>query len=111
MADRTRRGRKRRRRSQAEIRKIVERYRASGQSQAAFGAASGVALSSLSYWLRKEREGGVGGARIVPVELVDSPGAMGWFEVVLSNDRMVRVPMGFDQEALGALLSVVDRSC
>jgi len=73
-----------------------------------------VALSSLTYWLRKERESGGPGDRgptLVPVQVVDSPWAGQWFEVILPNERMIRVPSRFDREALAVLVRVVDSAC
>lgn len=67
-----------------EILKILERYRKSGLSQPAFSKRHGVAVSTLQYWLRKERDGQFAAVRptrtreanrLVPVRIVDGPAA------------------------------------
>jgi hypothetical protein len=42
-------------RGQSEVRGILAQFRASGLTQRAFAKQEGVSLSSLSYWLHKER--------------------------------------------------------
>ena len=49
----------RRRFTTEERHAILERYRASGLSQVRFAEVEGIALATLTCWLRKERDGGV----------------------------------------------------
>ena len=105
---------KRRVRSEVEIGEIVEAYESSGLTQAAFARSHKVALSSLSYWIRKVRGGWKQRpepAALVPVRVVGSVMPVSRFEVQLANDRVVRVPAGFDGDELRRLLSVVESPC
>ena len=45
-----------RRRTRSEIREIIEAYYASGQTQGDFAIRRGIGVSTLSLWLRRERE-------------------------------------------------------
>ena len=45
-----------RRRTRSEIREIIEAYYASGQTQGDFANCRGIGVSTLSLWLRRERE-------------------------------------------------------
>jgi transposase-like protein len=45
-----------RRRTRSEIREIIEAYYASGQTQSNFAIRRGIGVSTLSVWLRRERE-------------------------------------------------------
>jgi len=49
---------------------------------------------------------------IVPVRVVDAKAVAGEpFEVVLANDRVIRVAPDFDADALARLLAVVESRC
>ena len=86
---------------------ILERYRASGLSQVRFAEIEGIALATLTRWLRKERDGGVNpeGAE-TPVEV----GRLGslvdpsqWAEVVSPDGWRVRLSGRFDEDQLRTL--------
>jgi hypothetical protein len=47
----------RRRRSTEEVEQLLEQYRASGMTQAAYSAQAGIALSTLGRYLRREGGG------------------------------------------------------
>ena len=74
---------RRRVRQPEEIAAILERFRKSGLSQAAFSRRDGVGVTTLQYWLRKQRDGRLPAARpaepssppkqLVPVKIVDTP--------------------------------------
>jgi transposase-like protein len=46
----------RRRRSADEVHALIAEYRSSGETQKQFSARTGVPLSTLGVWLRKDRE-------------------------------------------------------
>lgn len=45
----------RRRRTALEVEGILERYRHSGQTQRVFAGEEGIGVSSLQYWMRRQR--------------------------------------------------------
>ena len=111
---------------EAEWRGHVVRQASSGESVRAFCAARGLAESSFHYWKRelKRRDGesSVRGASDRPsCGRKDSAGlfaelALGGMpalaaaplEVVLGNDRRVRVRPGFDGETLRRVVAVLE---
>ena len=46
---------KRKRRSREEIARLLEEYRSSGKTQQEFSDSTGIPLSTLTLWLRKDR--------------------------------------------------------
>jgi hypothetical protein len=112
-----------RRRGGAEIARMASSYRASGLSRSEFCRRHGLALSTLNRHLRKqfEEEAGrdsdvVGRSPLVEVNLaevvnpvcnVDRPASL---RVLLSNGRRVEVGDGFDDQTLGRLVAVLERS-
>ena len=101
-------------REPAEIERLVEAYHGSGLTQVAFARRHGLAPATLSYWLgkgkaSKRKRPRPTGPALVPVQVVDAPGPVAEpFEIVLANDRMVRVGPAFDAEALRRLLAVME---
>lgn len=67
------RGRKRR--SRAEIDRLVADYRNSGQTQESFAREHGLNVGTLRGWLYRRRGGEDGGLREVVVRAVAEPGA------------------------------------
>ena len=100
--------------------RAVRRWQQSGLSAAAFCRRAGLPASSLRYWHRKLRETETPGpdpsaGALVPVEVVSSSSSgldPSVFEVLLPTGQILRVPAGFDVEALRALIAVLeDRRC
>jgi len=104
----------RKQRSPADIERLVNAYHTSGLTQRAFARRRGLSPATLSYWLRRGKSKGKTRSMpseptLVPVEVVDAPAGVGEpFEIVLANDRIVRVVPSFDEGALRRLLSVVE---
>jgi len=68
----------------------------------------------LSHWIRRAEKDGPGKPEtaIVPVRVVDAKAvASEPFEIVLANDRVIRVAPDFDADALTRLLAVVESRC
>ncbi len=94
--------------------KRVERWRDSGLSAKEFAAEVGVKESSLRTWgwrlkaKRAERKAATAGESLQWVEVaVPAPQEAEKLELVTASGMIVRVPAGFDIEALQRLLSVV----
>ena len=107
--------RRRRFRSSDEVHEIVSSYEASGLSQAAFARSHGISPSSLSHWIhrrcRTRRHDSAGDTALVPVRVVPGARPSLAYEIRFSNDRVVRVPSGFDEGELRRLLAAVEPSC
>lgn len=109
--------RKRRYRSRDEIQSILEEFRTSGLSQTAFAKRIDVSGSVLGRWIKRQQAEESEAPpqptpSFVPVEvtsrvIVDPVESR--FEVVLSTGRVVRVNPGFNEEALGRLVSVLEQ--
>ena len=101
-------------RTAAEIERLVDAYHRSGLTQQAFARRRGLAPATLSDWLRRGRRGKKKRSEpsvpaVVPVRVVDAPAPVAEpFEIVLTNDRVVRVGPTFDEGASRKLLSVVE---
>ena len=101
-------------RDPAEIDEILAAFEASGQSQSAFARAHDLSPSSLSNWLRRprrRRRSKASRAALVPVQMIPPPCSSAPYEVQLANNRVVRVPPGFDTEELRRLLAAVESPC
>lgn len=93
-----------RRRTAEEIAELVERYRASGMTQAAYCREAGLGLSTLDRYLRRARKG----QRLVRVRL-ESPRAQGQgFTLVLGNGRRIESGWEFNETELGRLIRVAE---
>ena len=114
------------RRSEVEIRGLLEDLTASGLSQRAFAEERGIPLSTLTWWRKKlDRDGRKPRRRKEPdlpalVPIVISPeqgsatsfgGRPAGFEVELRSGHLVRVPPGFDADGLRRVLSVLVEVC
>jgi len=102
-------------RSQEEITRIVEGFQGSSLSLTAYAKSENVPQTSLNTWVRKSRlkpGRSTGDTPLIPVHLIDRgvTGSAG-LEVVLENGRVIKVPTGFDPDALAQVLQVVDESC
>jgi hypothetical protein len=93
-------------------RSVLEQWRASGTSRAAFCRRHGISYHSLSQW--KSRIGadakvGPGGRRRF-VEIAVPRAAVPSYEIALAGGRSLRVPPGFDDGEVARLIAVVE-SC
>src|ERR1017187_3170872 len=102
-----------RRRSRAEVERLVSEYQQSGQGRKEFCAAHGLSVHTLDAWRRR-----IAGSReeAVPVEMVEdgraSMGSMqagslarnGQFRVVLAQGLRIEVDPGFDAAELRRLI-------
>ena len=84
---------------------MLERYRASGMTQAAYSAQEGIALSTLGRYLR--REGG-GEQRLVRVSLESAGDVEPGFVLVLGNGRRIQSGWRFAEAELARLIRVAE---
>lgn len=104
------------RRSNGEIQKVLEAYRASGLSQREFAARHQVGISSLRYWLWRSRRQAPAQAQPHWVEVnVPTPAkpAKGGlvYQIALAG-KILSVPTGFDSQELQRLLDILQgQSC
>jgi|SRR5437016_2893409 len=94
-----------RRHSTEEIEQLLEQYRASGLTQSAYCRQTGMVLSTLGRYLR--RESGTGQQLVrVNVESPAEPAA--GFAVVLTNGRRIESAWGFGEAALARLIRIAE---
>ena len=110
-------------------REFIEEQKKSGMSQTAFCKQYSIPPHRFTYWKQKflsqaknhkqktkQSKNTPKRSSLIPVKLVpdkhlyDAP-THNCFEVVLSNNRVVRIPHHFDAHALRQLLSVVEEPC
>ena len=111
----------RRRRSQHEVEEILAAYRRSGLSQPAFCEDRGLALSTLAYWLSKDRRSRKRSAsktrsvpsQLVPVRIVEDPRpeSASSLEVESAHGFVLRVPVGIEPELLARYLHALESRC
>jgi transposase-like protein len=111
----------RRRRSPNEIREILEDYRRSGLSQSKFCERRGLALSTLTYWLSKDRKRSAGDPsqkslarrQLVPVQIVDRarPQNSHNLEVESAHGYLLRFPSGLDPALLAKYMHALEDRC
>jgi len=97
----------------------VQRHKQSGQTIREFCDRENLKSCSLSWWRRelskRDREAAKAKAQFVPVQVVPDPiqaQSSGTIEIVLPAGPTVRVPSGFDAQALAGVLKVLEsRSC
>ena len=98
-------------RSRAEIAAILDRYEASGLTQRAFAKRNRLSVSTLQWWLRRNRtEQSSKPTTFVPVTIADTATASR-LELELSDGRRVWIPADFDGESLASLLPVITAAC
>jgi len=107
----------RRRRSGAEVEKLVAEYEASGLGRTEFCRTHALSLSTLSrYCKRRQAQGEAGGVgRWVAVELSGSHPANGsggssGLTVVLSSERRIEVGRSFDASTLQRLMALLEQA-
>ena len=99
------------------------RYRASGMTRKGFAARSGVSVSTLDYYVRRERKASLPVAfapsRILPVEFVASeettlqagaPAAPAGIRIRLADGRALEIERGFDAGLLLEVLTVLEEN-
>ena len=100
---------------------LLLRYRASGLTRKEFAEQSGISVSTLAYYVRRERSASLPvdsrPNRILPVDLVGSGEdfyresalvCSGGIVIHLANGRTLEVQRGFDRELLCDLLAVLE---
>lgn len=113
----------RQRANRREWSRRVSEWRRSGKTSKEFAAETGVNASTLLWWsTRLQGERGVRNAagstrrqsrraveRLAQLPIVELSGGAGddRFELELGAGRRLRIPQGFDAEALGRLLAVL----
>ena len=111
--------RRHRRYSVEDRAKFLAAYRTSGMSQSRFARTQGLSLSTLRYWLSRERYQGKGRASstFVPVQVKQAPRSPiqvpspSDFEVTLCSGRILHIPSGFDPEEVRTLVAILEGSC
>jgi hypothetical protein len=107
-------------------RRLIDRWRASGQPKSAFCEREGVSDAAMHWWMRQlERRDGRGRSKasapaprkpakpkFVPLRVVTSSSSGTQpFELVVAG-KVVRVPQGFDPETLRQLIAALeDQAC
>lgn len=91
---------------------VLQRWRASGMSRAAFCRRHGISYHSLNYWKSRvggKTEGGAsGGRRSRFVEIAVPPAAGPTYEIALAGGRRLRIPPGFDDGEVARLMAVAE---
>ena len=109
-----------RERTAAERRRILGELERSGLTVREFARRCGIPAGTLGYWRYIERRRGrrpVGPRRrAAKVELIELTPVRAQeraeaFELALGRGRVLRIPAGFEAEALGRLLAVLERPC
>ena len=91
---------------------LFHRKQSEGLSYQQLSRESGIPVRRLAWWcqkIAKERSEGEGFVEIVATEEAEPSGLE--FEVVLRNDRRIHVPTGFDEQALGRLVALLESGC
>lgn len=74
--------------------KLIEAFEASGQTQRAFCHEQGIAIPTLSSWLRKRRFGGSTPAGFRPVRLIGGDSGTGGAVIRLADGTEIKLPTG-----------------
>jgi hypothetical protein len=97
------------------MKRLVRKWRASGQTKAEFVRAHGVSRGKLEYWVR--RLDGRGGRRqeplsLIPVQVTDTAsGPAGEIEILLASGDRLRVSPEVPVEALRRVIDVLRSAC
>ncbi len=105
------------------VEQLVKRYRASGMTRKYFAARSGISVSTLDRYVRRERDGSLPAAfapsRNLPVEIAapeeaasraSAPAASTGLRIRLANGRALEVERGFDAGLLLEVLAVLEEN-
>lgn len=106
-----------RRRSRAEVDRLVAEYETSGQTRQEFCAKHGLSTVTLDRYRRRRKkraEGPASSGRFLRVELsgakpAGSSGPGNELAVVLGSGRRIEIRHGFDAELLSQLVQVLER--
>ncbi|HYO82376.1 MAG TPA: hypothetical protein VES20_13315 [Bryobacteraceae bacterium] len=91
------------RRNREEISRVVEEYRASGLTRVEYSRRSGIALSTLSNYCRRQKTSG-----LVRVQVEKAPKLQSGFALVLARGRRVEIGGQFDEAELIRLIRVIE---
>jgi len=93
------------RRSTEEIGQVLEQYRASGLTQSAYCRQTGMVLSTLGRYLRRDS-----GAeqQLIRVNVESPAEPAGGFALVLRNGRRIESAWGFGEAALARLIRIAE---
>lgn len=94
----------RRRRTAAEIQKIVAEFRSSGQTRREFCTRRGIPTSTLDFWLRR-RAIAPASAAVIPVGILQTEDAM--IELEFPSGVIVRVGRGTKTADLRVVLEAL----
>jgi DNA-binding transcriptional regulator LsrR (DeoR family) len=92
-----------RRRSEEDIEQVLERYRGSGLTQIEYCRRTGMVLSTLGRYLRRNRP-----QQLVKVELKSSAEAATGFALVLGNGRRIESGWGYGEAELVRLIRIAE---
>jgi hypothetical protein len=95
------------RRSREEIQQILEEFRASGLSQLEYCRQSGVVLSSLGRYLRRNESSE---QRLVRVKVETPVAPDTGFVLMLVNGRRIASSWGFAETELARLIRVAEKA-
>ena len=88
---------------------MAEAYRTGEKTRADFCRERGITLSTLDYYLRRDRQKPK--QKLLPVRLVaDEKRTSSAMAVVLGNGRRIEVTADFDAPGLSRLIAVAERS-
>ena len=100
---------------------LVMRYRASGMTRKEFAAQADIAVSTLDYYLRRERNASLPAEfppnRILPVDFIapeetgsqeNAPVTSAGIRIRLANGRAIEVEHGFDADLLLDVLAAIE---
>lgn len=90
-------------RTQEEIRKVVEEFRASGLTRVEYSRRSGIALSTLGNYCRRQKPGG-----LVRLEVESTPRLQSRFALILARERRIEIGGHFDDADLIRLIRAVE---
>lgn len=97
--------------SKTERRRLLRDLESSGQTVAAFARDLGISAWTIYSWRRQERERRAPREEELPsfvqLKVASSEVPAQPLEVELEDGKRVRVPVGFDEEALRRLLGVL----
>ena len=98
-----------RRRSAEEVRQVVEQYTASGLSQRDFSEQTGIKLSTLGRYLRREGRSDAP-QQLVRVKLQSPAEPDTGFVLMLGNGRRIASGWEFSDTALAKLIGIVEHA-
>ncbi len=101
------------RRTREQIEDLLDRFRTSGSTQAAFAKEQDLSVSTLRFWIARRRsEAGVTAppSRFVPVSMTPPIEATG-LELEFGEDRRLHIPPDIDADALARLLPIIVGAC